>query len=78
MIVFEGKRMHTVDNMSEAVKEQAKTTIKKTGNLGEIFQLLALSDTKELGYSEKEIFEAVSIVAYFNYINTLSNTFGLH
>ena len=32
---------------------------------------------KELGYSEKEIFEAVCVVGYFNYINTLSNTFGL-
>lgn len=165
------------ENMSESVKAKAQETIKKTGNLGEIFQLLAISDDvffatdnmaskyllketllpystkqriailvsldngckmcvgvhkqlarvlgmsesqieeissgidslscgdeekallhfciraskkdnykilkedidriKELGYSEKEIFEAVSVVGYFNYINTLSNTFGL-
>lgn len=32
---------------------------------------------KEYGYSDKEILEAVSITAYFNYINTLSNVFGL-
>lgn len=32
---------------------------------------------KDASYSEKEIFEAVSIVGYFNYINTLSNTFAL-
>ncbi len=165
------------ENMSEAVQEKAQKTMEKTGNLGEIFQLLALNDDvffatdnmaskyllketllpystkqriailvsldngckmcvgvhkqlarvlgmneaqieeislgidalscsdaekvllhfairaskkdnykimkedialiKEQGYSEKEIFEAVCVVGYFNYINTLSNTFGL-
>ena len=32
---------------------------------------------KEAGWSEMEILEAVRIAAYFNYINTLSNVFGL-
>ncbi len=32
---------------------------------------------KELGYSESQIIEAVAIVGYFNYINTLSNVFAL-
>ncbi len=32
---------------------------------------------KEAGYSEAQILEAVAITAYFNYINTLSNVFGL-
>jgi uncharacterized peroxidase-related enzyme len=32
---------------------------------------------KELGWSDKEILEAVAIAGYFNYINTLSNVFGL-
>ena len=32
---------------------------------------------KNAGYTEKEIFEAVSVVGYFNYINTLSNTFAI-
>jgi len=32
---------------------------------------------KSLGWSDKEILEAVAIVGYFNYINTLSNVFGL-
>lgn len=36
-----------------------------------------IDEVKASGYSEKEILEAVAIVAYFNYINTLSNTFGL-
>jgi len=32
---------------------------------------------KEMGWSDKQIVEAVSITGYFNYINTLSNVFGL-
>lgn len=32
---------------------------------------------KLLGYSDVQILEAVSITGYFNYINTLSNVFGL-
>ncbi len=32
---------------------------------------------KAAGWSEAEILEAVRIAAYFNYINTLSNVFGL-
>lgn len=32
---------------------------------------------KALGYSESQIIEAVAIVGYFNYINTLSNVFAL-
>jgi len=32
---------------------------------------------KELGWSELELLEAARIAGYFNYINTLSNVFGL-
>ena len=32
---------------------------------------------KLVGYSDVQILEAVSITGYFNYINTLSNVFGL-
>lgn len=31
----------------------------------------------EAGFTERQILEAVAIVAYFNYINTISNVFGL-
>ena len=31
----------------------------------------------EIGFKESQIIEAVAIVGYFNYINTLSNVFGL-
>ena len=32
---------------------------------------------KDIGWSEMEILEAARITGYFNYINTLSNVFGL-
>jgi uncharacterized peroxidase-related enzyme len=32
---------------------------------------------KALGYTDVQIIEAVAITGYFNYINTLSNVFGL-
>ncbi len=36
-----------------------------------------IDELKSMGYSDVQIIEAVSITAYFNYINTLSNVFGL-
>ena len=36
-----------------------------------------IDKVKEVGWSEHEILEAVRIAGYFNYINTLSNVFGL-
>jgi len=36
-----------------------------------------IDEVLELGWSELEVLEAVRISAYFNYINTLSNVFGL-
>ena len=32
---------------------------------------------KAMGYTDKQLLEAVAITGYFNYINTLSNVFGL-
>jgi uncharacterized peroxidase-related enzyme len=36
-----------------------------------------IDKVKDAGWSEEEILEAVRVAAYFNYINTLSNVFGL-
>ncbi len=36
-----------------------------------------IQKVKDSGYSDKEVLEAVTVVGYFNYINTLSNVFGL-
>jgi len=48
-----------------ASKENYKTTQEDIDNV------------KNAGYSEVEIVEAIAITGYFNYINTLSNVFGL-
>ena len=36
-----------------------------------------IDSLKTMGWSDVQIIEAVSITGYFNYINTLSNVFGL-
>ena len=36
-----------------------------------------IEKVKNAGYSDTQIFEAVAITAYFNYINTITNVFGL-
>ncbi|MEN4046274.1 carboxymuconolactone decarboxylase family protein [Sulfurimonas sp. NW15] len=36
-----------------------------------------IDNLKKLGWSDVQIVEAVAITGYFNYINTLSNVFGL-
>jgi len=51
--------------LKAASKESYKTTQEDIDTL------------KELGWSELDILEAIRIAAYFNYINTLSNVFGL-
>jgi len=51
--------------LKAASKESYKTTQEDIDSL------------KKMGWSELEILEAIRIAAYFNYINTLSNVFGL-
>ncbi len=36
-----------------------------------------IDSLKELGFTEIQLLEAVALVGYFNYINTISNVFGL-
>ncbi|MFT7860039.1 MAG: carboxymuconolactone decarboxylase family protein [Sulfurimonas sp.] len=36
-----------------------------------------LDELFKIGWSKSEVLEAVAIVGYFNYINTMSNVFGL-
>jgi alkylhydroperoxidase family enzyme len=36
-----------------------------------------LDQIKALGYSNTQLIEEVAITGYFNYVNTLSNVFGL-
>ena len=51
--------------LKAASKESYKTTQEDIDHL------------KNMGWSEADILEAIRVAAYFNYINTLSNVFGL-
>lgn len=35
-----------------------------------------IDELKELGYSDTQILEAIAVVGYFNYINTIANSLG--
>jgi len=39
--------------------------------------IIIINALKILGYSDVQLLEAVAITGYSNYINTLSNVFGL-
>ena len=64
-------------NVPESEKALLKFCIKASGK--ENYKILKeeIDALKEYGYSDIQILEAVSITGYFNYINTLSNVFGL-
>ncbi len=68
-----------VDGMDTSEKEKAllKFCLKAAGKENYKIQKEEIEALKEWGYSDGEILEAVAITAYFNYINTLSNVFGL-
>lgn len=64
-------------NTSEAEKALLNFCIKASKK--DSYKILKeeLDALKNLGYTDVQILEAVSITGYFNYINTLSNVFGL-
>jgi len=68
-----------VESISSSDKEKALLNfcIKASGK--ENFKILKeeIDVLKDMGWSDIQIIEAVSITGYFNYINTLSNVFGL-
>jgi len=68
-----------VDAISCESKEKALLNfcIKAAGK--ENYKILKeeIDALKEMGWSDVQIIEAISITGYFNYINTLSNVFGL-
>ncbi|WP_373031891.1 carboxymuconolactone decarboxylase family protein [Sulfurovum sp.] len=71
--------LHGIDamNVPESEKALLNFCIKASGK--ENYKILKeeIDALKEMGYSNVQIVEAVSITGYFNYINTLSNVFGL-
>jgi len=64
-------------NCSDAEKELLKLCLKAASKENYKTTQEDINRVKNAGYSEKEILEAIAIAGYFNYINTLSNIFGL-
>ena len=64
-------------NCSESEKELLRLCLKGASKDNYKTTKEDIERVKEAGYSEKEILEAIAITGYFNYINTLSNVFGL-
>jgi len=71
--------LHGVASMNVDDKEKALLNfcIKASGK--ENYKILKeeIDSLKQMGWSDVQIVEAVAITGYFNYINTLSNVFGL-
>jgi uncharacterized peroxidase-related enzyme len=68
-----------VDAMSNSQKDKALLNFCIRASQKDNFKMMKsdIDALKEYGWSDNEILEAVAIVGYFNYINTLSNVFGL-
>lgn len=64
-------------NTSEAEKALLNFCIKASKKDNYKILKEEIDALKAFGYSDVQILEAVSITGYFNYINTLSNVFGL-
>jgi alkylhydroperoxidase family enzyme len=68
-----------VDSMNNSDSEKALLNfcIKASGKDNYKILKEEIDALKEMGWSDVQIIEAVAITGYFNYINTLSNVFGL-
>jgi uncharacterized peroxidase-related enzyme len=68
-----------VDAMNIDVKDKALLNfcIKASGKENYKIRKEEIAALKTMGWSDVQIIEAVAITGYFNYINTLSNVFGL-
>ena len=64
-------------NTSEAEKALLNFCIKASKKDNYKILKEEIDSLKTFGFSDVQIVEAVSITGYFNYINTLSNVFGL-
>ena len=71
--------LHGVDaiDADDKIKELLKFCIKASRKDNYKITKEEIERLKQMGWSDEEILEAVAITGYFNYINTLSNVFGL-
>jgi uncharacterized peroxidase-related enzyme len=61
----------------EGEKALLRFCVRASGKENYKMQQKDIDAVRAAGYSDTQILEAVAIVGYFNYINTLSNVFGL-
>jgi uncharacterized peroxidase-related enzyme len=68
-----------VDSIDTSDKEKALLKFCIKASKKDNYKILKeeIDALKDMGYSDVQILEAVSITGYFNYINTLSNVFAL-
>jgi len=71
--------LNGVENIDTDDKEKALLNFCIKASKKDNYKILKeeITDLKDMGFSDIQIIEAVSITGYFNYINTLSNVFGL-
>jgi uncharacterized peroxidase-related enzyme len=74
-----GKVLQGIDSMDASDKEKSLLEFCLRASRKDNYKILKsdIDNIKALGYSDIQVLEAVSITGYFNYINTLSNVFGL-
>jgi uncharacterized peroxidase-related enzyme len=68
-----------VDSMQNSDKDKALLNFSIKASAKDNYKILKeeIEALKDMGWSDIQIIEAVAITGYFNYINTLSNVFGL-
>lgn len=68
-----------VESMNTDVKDKALLNFCIRASHKDNYKILKedIDALKDMGWSDTQIIEAVAITGYFNYINTLSNVFGL-
>lgn len=74
-----GEILDGVESIDTDAKEKALLNFCIRASKKENYKILKeeIDALKALGYTDRQILEAVAITGYFNYINTLSNVFAL-
>ena len=71
--------LNGVEGMHSSEKEKALLNFCIKASKKDNYKILKeeIVSLKKMGWSDVQVIEAVAITGYFNYINTLSNVFGL-
>lgn len=76
---FVAQALQGVDAMEVSDNEKALLRFCLRASRKDNYKILKadVDHIKSLGYSDVQLVEAIAVTGYFNYINTLSNVFGL-